>query len=106
MDEEYHGRELRRLEQKAAKQRTSTTSSGPATFDDLATFDKDLASRRAKSGTKEVRAVYAGHSRPPSAKALGELDLSAFAHPRRSGLSPELTSLCAFPSRPDLASPQ
>jgi len=67
-DEEYHGRELRRLEQKAARAATPA----PA-FDELAAFRAKLEARPTARAAKEVRDVFRGGSFESSSKRLEEL---------------------------------
>lgn len=71
MDEEYHGRELRRLERKMAK----LEAGGPVpAFDELVAFRTKLDARPATRTVKEVRDVFREVSSRTSTKDLNELN--------------------------------
>lgn len=76
-DEEYHGRELRRLEQKAASK--GLAGSPTPAFDDLPAFLVKLRARQAPSkDVKEVRAVFRGSAFSPSLSTLARLSTGAY----------------------------
>lgn len=68
-DEEFHDRELRRLEQKAAK----ALLPAPPAFDELAAFRMKLEARPAARVVKEVRDVFRGALFRQSDKRLEDL---------------------------------